>query len=526
MKILLICILIAPIIYLALKQKKWYLYLLISFIGFLPEQFALQLHDKLPLISGSRILILLAAIFWAWDKWKTKKFRFPISLIAFGAVNLIISFINFRYGTDEINRIFRLLFERLLVVIMIADMLRTKEEFDTGVDFLIMSGVALAVIGIVQTVFEYDIASVLHLTKTMASVSIANRMELVRAYGTYNAISFGCYCAFLSVITLYRLMRTRHVLHMAALALILTALICTLTRSAWLCLAIILLFMLVVFRMRLIRPLLCSIGMTLALCAVLLLFQPNLSNAFVETGKSALNAVLEHLPEPVVDLLFPQPQQTPSAEVIPTDPTEDPTAPSQTEETTVAEQVTEPAATTTKPKPGFVLSDRFGLNASSPTYSRNAQWTAVKYMHQEGKLLFGYGYNALAKGRIHFFYDKWDTDWHPTTYLDVGLIMLFADGGLIGVVSYMGLLGYMAVQALRKKEKLKKNPPDFYWMVLFMIPLYLLLNYMSAFLFPHVVWVFIGLFYAYMHLEKEPSAEPEEPSEETSAQPLIPAETT
>ena len=96
MKLVLLCALFAPIVYLALRQKKWYLYLLFAFMGVLPEQFSLRLHESLPLLTGTRVLILIVMGFWLFDKWKTKKFRFPKSLMLFLVVNVIVSLVNLR----------------------------------------------------------------------------------------------------------------------------------------------------------------------------------------------------------------------------------------------------------------------------------------------------------------------------------------------------------------------------------------------------------------------------------------------
>lgn len=470
MKLVLICLLFAPIVYLALRQKKWYLYLLCAFVCVFPEQFAIKLHDSLPLLTASRILILVAMGFWAWDKWKTKRFRFPKSLVLFFALNLIISLVNLHYGIHEIKRIFLMIFERVLFVIMLMDMICDREEFNRCIDFVIMGAAALSVIGIVQTVFDYDISSVMHLTETVSSGQLSARMGLVRAFGTYNAISFGCNCAFMAFLILYRLYATKSIWHSAAFALNFVALVCTFTRSAWLCFAGVAVIALVLYGGKLIRRLLPSIAMTLALVVVLCCCQPKLFSAFVETGKSSINTILGVLPDSVTSLFF-------SGD---TTETPDATGPS------------EPNPN----QPGFELDEDFGMNAGDPTYSRTAQWTAVEYMAKEGVLLFGYGYNALLRGCIHFFFDRWAAKWEPTTFLDVGLVALIAESGLLGAITHLGLLAWLFICALRKKRPFKERQLDFSWLTILIIPLYLLLNYLAAFLYAPVVWVFIGLFYA------------------------------
>lgn len=480
MKLIFLCALFAPIIYLAFRQKKWYLYLLFSFITVLPEQFSIKFHDSIPLLSGTRILILILLGFWLYDKWKIRKFQFPKSLILFFCISLIVSLVNLRYGTQEIKRIFLLIFERVLLVIVMVDMIHDREEFHQCIDFSIMGCAALAVMGILQTIFDYDISSVLHLTETFTSIQLAKRMGLVRAFGTYNAISFGCYCTFMSLLILYRLYKTRSIWHTAAFVLNFIALICTFTRSAWLCLAGIAGLVFLTRPLKTLRCLWPSLVLIAVLCLGFSLIQPKFGTALTETAKSSLNTVIQALPD----------------EWFLNGSTADPDS-------------TDPSDSTTDPdRPTFELSEDFGANANNPTYSRTAQWTAVEYMAQEGQLLFGYGYNALPRGKIHFFFDIWAAEWQPTGFLDVGFVALLTESGLIGTLAYMGLLAYMLVYAFMRRESLKKQTLDFYWVAIFIIPLYLLLNYLASFPHAHVVWIFIGLFFVYQKLDNQEKGEP------------------
>lgn len=500
MKLIILSALFAPIIYFALRQKKWYLYLLFAFLAVLPEQFSIRLHDSIPLLSATRILIVILVVFWLYDRWKTKRFHFPKSLLLFFALELIVSLVNLRYGMDDIKRIFLLIFERVLLVIMIKDMIHDREEFYRCIDFAIMGSAALAVIGIVQTVFNYDISSVLHLTETMTSTQLSDRMGLVRAFGTYNAISFGCYCSFMAMLTLYRLYSTKSIWHSLAFSLNFVALICTFTRSAWLCFAAIALLALLMCRTNLIRRLLPSMAMILALLVLLCGFQPKLYSALIETGKSSINTILGVVPDSVISLFIPEDTAAPS-----------PTTQSETAQTGTAQteaskpaEITPTQPTETKPDthhPSFELDEDFGTNASDPTYSRTAQWTAVQYMTEEGQLLFGYGYNALIHRRIHFFFDRWAAKWEPTTFLDVGLVAMITEGGLVSMIAYLGLLGYLFVCAFQKRSQ--KDRFDFHRLVLLMIPLYLLLNFLASFHNASVVWLLLGLFYAHKKLDEQ-----------------------
>jgi hypothetical protein len=496
MKLLVLCLIFAPIVFLAFKHKRWYLYLSFAFLGILPEQFAIQLHEKLPLLSGSRVLILILFGFWLYDRWKNKNFTMPKSLLLFLGVNILVSVVNLRYGFGEVNRIFITVFERVLLAVMAMDLITDKEEFHRCLDFAVMGCGALAAIAIMQSVFEFDVASVLHLRQTMASVSISDRMGMIRAFGTFNAISYGCYCAFMMIPIYYRLYKTGSHWYSLIFALNFVALVCTFTRSAWLCIAGIMLLMVLVYRWELIRRLLPSAGIAILICVSLCVAQPKLLDAFVETGKSSLNTVLGVLPDGVTELFVPQnpPGTQPSPEQGGSTKPADPSAP------------TTPSDGEGGSKLPFELSDQFGLNGEDPTYTRVVQWTAVEYMIQDGQLLFGYGYNAFPAGRLHYFYDRWGAKWEVATTLDVGLVALITEGGLIGAVSFLALLGYMLIVSLRKRGK--QGQFNFYNLTIYMIPLFLLLNYLASFMFDDAVWVYIALFYAYnaLHSKAEPAA--------------------
>lgn len=483
MKLLLLCLLFAPILYFAFKQKKWYLYLMVAFVGILPEQFSVRLHDSLPLLTGSRVLILLVAVFWLIERIKTRRLKIPTSLLIFFGINIALAIFHLFFDLDELKHIAILVMERALVILMLADMIESREEFERCIDFTILACCAVAVMGICQTVFDYDIASVLQLTETMASVSLTPRMGLTRAYGTFNAISYGCYCAIMLLIIYYRLEKTKQHRYSVAFALTFAALICTFSRSSWVCIAAVFFVMLVLNRKTVFKRMLPAGGMAILLCVVLCLPQPKLAKAYIETGKTVLNTVISVLP----DKLF-----TPSAP-----PSESVT--SDTEEPDVDEEETP----NTDKKPVFEIDKNFGLN-DDPSYSRMAQWTAVEYMTAEGKLVAGYGYNAFPEGKLHYYFDRWGAKWSVAPMLDVGLVAIITEGGLIGIGSLVGLLIFMAVYAFRKKGA--RGSFDFYRVILYMIPLYLMLNFTSAFPNGGILWLVWGLFYAYKKLDTEPSA--------------------
>ena len=555
MKYLFLCALLAPIIYLALRQKKWYLYLLFGLIGFLPDHFSVQLHSKLPLITGTRVLILIVAVFWLIKKWKKKELVLPISLLSFLAINLIISAINLQHGFNEVNRIFLYVVERAFLIIAVTDFIDDKEEFNRCIDFMILGCVAISIIAIIQTVWEYDIASVLQINAAAVAGKVPDRMTMTRAFGTFNAISFACYCGFMLLPIYLRLDNTKKQYYSIAFAITFVAMICTFTRGVWLC-AFGIFFALVVLRKgKPVLQLLPSVGMVLVLFVSLCFAQPKLHSAFVETGKSTINTVISVLPDSWFETEKPAETvdagKQPNAETPDKgdqqeetqnpeggeqqeetqnpeggeqqEETENPENGEQQEETENpenGEQQEEPEKpnapdndkTTTdnkndKPKKpqkfAFTLDKNFGLNANAAVSSRNNQWSAVTYMKQEGHFLFGYGYDSYNEGKLYYkAVIKGETIWVGAHAIDVGLVSLFTESGLIGFTTLFAFLLFMVVVAWIRKNKDRSF--DFYRLVIYMIPMYVMLNIMSSFLNKSVIWLFFALFYAYHKIDGYP----------------------
>lgn len=488
----LVILLFAPAVIFAFKQKKWYLYLLCAFIGILPDEFAIELSSSLPLLTFERILILVAVGFWVYDKWKKRKFTMPACIFVYFGVNVLVSLANLHFGIGgEVKRIALMLFERILLMLMVIDFIEDRREFELCLDFMIMGSVALAVIGLVQTVFEFNIASALELVEARAYQTLTDRMGLVRAFATSNAISYGCYCAFMAFICYYRLEKTGRQRYSLALALNMVALLCTMSRSAWLSLAIVLVVLFIARPSKLVKRVLPALGMAIVVFAMCFFANDNLAKAVLETGKSTLNTVLSacniEIPQyggETQETRLPESDTTETVDPEPMQP--------------VVEGETQAGSEDMDNSFMFELSDEFGLNANNATMSRMIEWTAVYYMVQEGRGLFGYGYNAFPRGMMHYFYPQFG-GWTTATTLDVGLLSVVTESGFVGFAAYLGLFAFAFVSAFRRKGI--RGTFKFEKLVVYMIPLYVLLNFMAAFSGP--IWLFVGLIFASRKLEQE-----------------------
>lgn len=434
MKYTLLAILFIPIIYQAIKSKKWYLFLFFTLYPILPDTFAIEISSKMPLLTGSRILLVILLIMWLYKhnaKWTVKV---PITLTLFMFVNLFISIINFQYGFGEANRIFRLVVEQYMLVMIIKDLITDKAEFLTCIDYMIYGCVALAIMGILQTTINLDVTTVFDITQARIDGAIENRMNMVRAYGTSNAITFGCYCAFMTPIILYRYELTKRNKYIIACGITLCALLFSMTRSAMMVLGVVIVVMLILRNRKFLKHYLKYMLLVFITFLVIFIAKSSLINSVVEVVKACLNVLGAN----------------------------------------------------------YELSSGFGANASDASYSRNVQWTAVYYMIQEGKIFFGYGYNAFIRGKLYYLFRQFGV-WTSATALDVGFVGIATESGLFGLATYILLLICIFMKAFRNRKYEKGF--NFNQLTLYMVFMCILMNIATSFANDKLVWLYIALFY-------------------------------
>ena len=57
-------VLMIPVLYKLLRERRWYMYLLFSLYPIMPDAFAIELSEKLPLLTFSRIILLVDIVIW------------------------------------------------------------------------------------------------------------------------------------------------------------------------------------------------------------------------------------------------------------------------------------------------------------------------------------------------------------------------------------------------------------------------------------------------------------------------------
>lgn len=435
LKIIVLLVLIAPLLVYSIR-KRTFLYLIFALLPILPDAFAIELSESLPLISGSRMLICCIIMEWAIKKFHAKSIYIPKAILIYIVFNILLSVIHLCGNLGEINRIFILVVEQLLLVLVVIDLIPDKKVLHECIGALLYGSFIVAIIAIGQSLLKIDLASVLMLVESAVNGQVPGRLGTVRAYGTSNAILYGCICSFMVLIGIYAYEQKKQIVYLAVCAINMVALFLTMTRSAILALLIVLVIMFLLRNKVMIRKYIKFVPVVLLAIVAVVVVKPDLMSNSLEIIKSVLNVFGADMG----------------------------------------------------------LTEDFGANADNAVNSRMLQWSAVYYMIREGKGLLGYGYAAYARGELYYYFEQF-TAWVKAGALDVGFVKIATESGILGLLSHIGILAYVGVDAFHMSKGIRKLELQNF-MVYFVI-LYLIVNVASSSPDGYVFWLTIALYFAY-----------------------------
>ena len=433
MEIIIASILFLPVVVKCLLQKKWYLYLFVSFYAILPDTFAFEISKNLPLITVKRLIILMMLIVWLYKKEGMLSTKYIKIFNMYILAQLFISIINLRYGFGEINRIFILVFERFFPLVMVRDFIEDEEEFERWFDYMIIASMILAAIGIMQTLVGIDVSVAFNLVDERVDSTLSDRMGMVRAKGLFNAIQYGCYCSFIIFIGFYKIINTKQNRYVFCLIINVIALLLSMSRSSIVALGIVFLIFLVNTRKKLLAPIIKYIPIIIAGVIVLLTVNKNILYVVTNVWNSMLKTI------------------------------------------------------------GFEVSvaSIFGDNADG-FISRFMLFSAIPYMFNNTSAIFGLGYDAFVARRIYYYYPMF-SKWDIANTLDVGLVAEFAIAGLVGMIATIIFFGGIFIEASNNKSS---KLFDYNKFIKYIIGLYLVLNIFSSCMASNIFWILIMMYYS------------------------------
>ena len=463
-------------------KLRWEAILFLALYTILPTYFALELSESIPLLSASRILIVLMGIMVLLrrkDVFKLRGFQFKSlnlalsedkllrgGLLIYFAVLAVVN-VTFLMDSEALKQLFTLVAEEYAIVWLLVMTLDSREKVQNALRILVFASGIVGILAIFSVITQWN---PFHLLDTVSRYILKvsyYRMGLLRAAAGFgHPVYYGAYCAVMTPLSMYFIETTQNkkqkfffrscmVINMICVLLSnsrgsMLALICTAG----------IMFLVSMFNGKL-KGFLQQYLPLLILAVVLLLIIALVALYVAPKVGPALDSFF--------DKLFPS---TPGAVI---DPTGD----------TVPSETTEPS------QPPL----EFGENANGLA-SRMVQLTAIPYTLSKNPL-FGLGPNAFARGLVAYTYVKGHLSFVQT--VDMHVVAIVGQYGLVGLLGVLAQFSAVGITMLRKKYR--QDTLMYFLLMTFVCYMLCLLSISNL---DRWYWIFIGIFVSYVNvLHKE-----------------------
>jgi hypothetical protein len=382
---------------------------------FLPNYYGVVLSDSLPVISVTRIMFMIFYVYAILNRRRSlhietfsiKRIPQEHLLLAGYFVLRIVSNVYYitTYG-QAIKTIFEIVFEQLLFLIAIYLLNPSKGEVIKLIKTIVSIAVVLFMVGIFESISGVRIFDALYtVSRSMLNLKLM-RLGLLRATTTmYMPGFFGNMCVLVLPLIFFLYEETHSFKYILASLIDVIAVIHSGARSDMLFIVVItisyLLFVLKIKESRLLflRNVLIVVAALLVYVMSASFFSDNLRYFYIGNGKAVLNEI---------GFDFDLNEGAPSG------------------------------------------TGGYGNNANG-TVSRTRQFTGMYYVAKINPI-FGLGSGAQARGDIHYYwrFSNGKDDWRAITVYDLGIVEIFCDEGLIGLLGIISLLLYLLIKAKNK----------------------------------------------------------------------------
>ncbi len=395
--------------------RKKYLYLFIPCMLFLPNYYALEISGSFPLITATRIMFCYFYIYALINKRRKlslktlelKKMPKECWLLCGYFFLRIVS--NLYYVTtysQAIKTIFAIIFEQLLLIIAVYLLAPSKKEINTLIKIIVWTATVMFIVGIIESIFSVRPFDALYTSSRMMINMQYIRLGLLRATTTLVAPAvYGNMCIWMLPLIFYLYETTRSKIYLVVAGLDVLAIIHSGSRSdMFFLIAVLALYVVIVLKNR--ENIIRFSKNAVVVAGFLLLFMcstsfvnENLRYFYTGNLKSVLNEIGFDF------------------------------------------DLNEGAPPGTK---------GFGTNPDGTT-SRLRQLTGIYYTATVNPL-FGLGSAAQRRGDVKYAWKGvHGIKFCPGYAYDLGLVEIFCDEGLIGLLGICSLILFMIIRAKGKK---------------------------------------------------------------------------
>jgi len=418
----------------------WDLVLFFALYVTLPNYFAIDFSQHLPLLTGSRFLLVLIAVMLLIrrrnDIFNLRNFQVKQLGLSFTADRFLRGGILLYFALlliadlalipadagEALKACFTLLVEGYMLLWLLSMILNTRAKLVAALGVLVLVSGITAIICIISTYLDKNLLHYLNTVNRKMLMSSYYRSGALRAAAGFgHPVFYGAFCAIILPINMYFVEnapnRRSRIVFAISMALTLTALALSKSRGS-----------------------LAAYGLIMGLILFIRLIRRNAKKFFA--AYIPIFAVMLVL---LLLIPSPAPASTPAPDTTPqTVPSDTPSLPQTQEPITPVIPEDEP-----EPEPNPTPNTDFGENKSGMN-SRFRQMTAIIWT-LERKPVFGFGSNAHIRGLLKCQYEG--TQWWTTRTLDMGITAIICQFGIVGLLGYCALYGSILKTVLSRKYR-------------------------------------------------------------------------
>ncbi|MBQ8490518.1 MAG: O-antigen ligase family protein [Pseudobutyrivibrio sp.] len=396
--------------------NKKYLYLFVPCMLFLPPFYGVEFSINFPVLTVARMMFITLFIYAVINRKRSLHLKninlkkLPKEYFFLLGYFLLRIFTNLHGSIitgQAIKTIFLILYEQLFLLIAFYLISPSKEEIKKIIKIVVWTASFLFIIGIIESIFEIRLFDALYtVTRDMNNIRYY-RLGLLRINSSFTAPAlFGNMCVFIFPLICYLYDTTKQNRYLFIVGLNALAVIHSGSRSdMFFYIIIAFVYMMYILegnsrRILFIKNAALIVLVLLIYMSIVSIISPTLQYYYVGTGKSILNEVGFDY-----DL--------------------DEDAPSD--------------------------SSGYGKNING-SISRTRQLTGILYVAKKNPI-FGLGASAANRGKVQYYWHFPDGKdrWTISYVYDVGIVEIFCDEGIIGLLGMCALFAFMIIISYKNK---------------------------------------------------------------------------
>lgn len=354
----------------------------------LPNYFALEISESLPLLTGSRLLLLLMIFYYLCrNSWKIQFKLSDSKTLGLGiTIYFILLFItNLFYVTvtsEAIKAILTIILEELILVWVITKLITTKIILQKCLQLLVFSSGVLGLLSIIESIIGVNIFYYINTVSREMLMASFSRMGYYRAEAGFgHAVYYGAYCVVMIPICMYFIENTRkNYIYIVCFCLNIVGLVFSNSRGSLLAFIFIMLIMLITKKQKDLLKYRWLIFLIIFISIITYIFVPTVTTFISDIVLSIFNIFSEN-----------------STEIL-----------------------------------------NYGINKGGLD-SRLLQITGIIWAFSKNPL-FGLGAGAHTRGLMYY---NANGHWLKTNTFDVGYIGIFCQYGIIGTIGYLVLFAFL-----------------------------------------------------------------------------------